>query len=40
MATVIQSGFNKERDERAVDEVDRTRPLTTQELEWKQLING
>jgi pilus assembly protein CpaF len=39
MATVIQSGFNKERDERAVDEVDRTRPLTTQELEWKQLIN-
>ena len=39
MATVIQSGFNKERDERAVDEEDRTRPLTTQELEWKQLIN-
>ena len=39
MATVIQSGFNKEREERAVDEEDRTRPLTTQELEWKQLIN-
>jgi pilus assembly protein CpaF len=39
MATVIQSGFNKKRDESAVDEVERTRPLSTQELEWKQLIN-
>jgi len=39
MATVIQSGLNKERGEAAVDDVDRTRPLTPQESEWKQLIN-
>jgi pilus assembly protein CpaF len=39
MATVIQSGFNKGRDETAVDDADRTRPLTAQESEWKQLIN-
>jgi hypothetical protein len=36
MATVIQSRFNKAGNEPAVDAADRTRPLTAQELEWKQ----
>jgi pilus assembly protein CpaF len=39
MATVLQSGINKERDDPAVDDADRTRPLSPQESEWKQLIN-
>ena len=39
MATVLKTGFNKERGNAAIDEADRTRPLTAQETEWKQRIN-
>ena len=39
MATVLNSRFSRASDESAVDEADRTRPLTAQETEWKQRIN-
>ena len=39
MATVLTTGVNRKREGSAVEPVDRTRPLTTQETEWKQRIN-
>jgi pilus assembly protein CpaF len=39
MATVLTTGVNKMREGPAVEQVDRTRALTTQETEWKQRIN-
>ena len=39
MATLLQGRLNRERDDVAAEEIDRTRPLTAQELEWKQRIN-
>ena len=39
MATVVQTPFNTDFNASAVDEADRTRPLTAQETEWKQRIN-
>ncbi len=39
MATVVQTRFNTDLDATAVNEADRTRPLTAQETEWKQRIN-
>ncbi len=39
MATVVQTRFNTDLNATAVDEADRTRPMTAQETEWKQRIN-
>ena len=38
MATVVQTRFNTDLNPTAVDEADRTRPMTAQETEWKQRI--
>ena len=38
MATVVQTRFNTDLNATAVDEADRTRPMTAQETEWKQRI--
>lgn len=39
MATILQSDFGNENGIPAIDDADRTRPLTALETEWKQRVN-